>query len=119
MNFTENVDFSDNVVFTRAMRIVSAKRFLQENFTEIIACAARIYPLVIFTLHDSIKYDKDETRMSQRDEHNKVLQEHEVETLHEFIKSLLLYDISSSNELVFDAISALKLAEQKDASSRR
>jgi hypothetical protein len=50
---------------------------------------------------------------------NKLLAKHEADAVHEFIRSLLSVDISSTHELVFDAISALKLADRRDASSRR
>jgi hypothetical protein len=56
---------------------------------------------------------------SQNSEQNKILAKHETDAVHEFIKSLLFDDISSIHELVFDAISALKLADRRDASSRR
>ncbi len=100
------------------MRIASAKQFLQENPTETIACAARIFKLAISILHDLIKHDKDETRMSQRGGHNKVLQKQKVEALHEFIRSLLSYGIPPTHELVFGAILALKMAERDSSSSR-
>jgi hypothetical protein len=48
-----------------------------------------------------------------------VLAKHEVDNVHEFIKSLLSYDISSTQKLVFAEISALKLVERRDVSSRR
>jgi hypothetical protein len=119
MNSTYDVVFNG----TRAMRIAAAKQYLQENSIEIMKCAASIFKLTFSTLHSFIKHDKDVEfevlSSSQYDEQNKVLQKHEIDALHEFIKSLLSYDISSTHELVFSAISTLKLIERDDASSRR
>jgi hypothetical protein len=96
---------------------------LQENLIEIMTCAARIFKIIISTLHNFIKHDKDVefevcSSSSQNDEQNKLLAKHEADAVHEFIRSLLSVDISSTHELVFDAISALKLADRRDASSR-
>jgi hypothetical protein len=55
MNFTYDIVFND----TRAMRIAIAKQYLQENLIEIMTCAARIFKIVISTLHNFIKHDKD------------------------------------------------------------
>jgi hypothetical protein len=48
-----------------------------------------------------------------------MLAKHEIDAIHEFIKSLLSSDISSTHELLFDAISALKLTKIDTSSSRR
>ncbi len=126
MNLNLAMNFRHDVVFidTRAMRIAVAKQYLQENLIEIMICADRIFKLIISTLHNFIKHDKDVefevlSLSQQHDKHNKVLEKHETDALHEFIKLLLSYDISSTHELVFDAISALKLAEKDDSFNRR
>jgi hypothetical protein len=109
-------------IFIRVMRIESAKEFLKTNLIETVVCAVRIYDLVIFTLRNSINRDKEldvGISSKQRGGHNKVMQKHETDALHEFIRSLLSYDIPPTHELVFNAISALKLAEKRDSSSRR
>jgi uncharacterized protein YcbK (DUF882 family) len=109
-------------VFTRAKRIENAKQFLKENFIEIIACAARIYDLIEITLYSSIKRQKDEaekTSVSRREKHNKILQSHEVNVLHELIRSLLMNDISSTHNLLFEVICFLKSKEESNLFTRR
>ncbi len=48
-----------------------------------------------------------------------MLAKHEVDAVNEFIRLLLSVDMSSTHELVFGAISALKLADRRDSPSRR
>jgi uncharacterized protein YcbK (DUF882 family) len=109
-------------VSTRAKRIENAKQFLKENLIEIIACAARIYDLTEITLYSSIKRQKDEaekTSVSRREEHNKILQSHEVDALHELIRSLLMSEISSTHSLLFEVICFLKSKEKSNPFTRR
>lgn len=119
MNFTYDVVF----IGTRAMRIAAAKQYLLENSTETMTSAARIFKIATSTLHSSMKHDKDiesgVLSSSQKGGQNKVLAKHEADAVHEFIRSLLSYGIPPTHELVFAAISALKLAEKRDAPSRR
>jgi uncharacterized protein YcbK (DUF882 family) len=115
---------AEDVVFasTRAKRIENAKQFLKENLIEIIACAARIYDLTEITLYSSIKRQKDEAEkisLSRREEHNKILQSHEVNALHELIRSLLMSDISSTHNLLFEVICFLKNKEESNSFTRR
>jgi hypothetical protein len=115
----------DVVVFvsTRAKRIENAKQFLKENFIEIIACVARIHDLIESTLYSSIKRQKDEAEKTsfseRREEHNKILSQDETNAFHDLIRFLLICCISSTYNLIFDAISHLKRAKESDVSSRR
>jgi uncharacterized protein YcbK (DUF882 family) len=118
--------FAEDVVFvpvsTRAKRIENAKQFLKENLIEIIACAARIYDLTETTLYSSIQRQKDEaekTSVSKREDHNKILQSHEVDVLHELIRSLLMSNISSTHSLLFEVICFLKSKEESNLFTRR
>jgi hypothetical protein len=70
-------------VSTRAKRIENAKQFLNENRTEIIACAARIYDLFEITLYNSIRHQKNEKM--RREKHNKILSQNETNIIHDFI----------------------------------
>jgi uncharacterized protein YcbK (DUF882 family) len=108
-------------VFTRAKRIENAKQFLKENLIEIIACVARIYDLIEITLYSSLSRKKNEAEKtsSKREEHNKILQSHKVNALHELIKSLLMNDISSTHNLLFELICLLKNKEESNSLTRR
>jgi hypothetical protein len=104
-------------VFTRAKRIENAKQFLKENPIEIIACAVRIYDLIEITLYNSIKRQNNEK--SKCEEHNKILSQDETNAFHNLIRSLLICSISSTHNLILEAISFLKSAQKSHASNRR
>jgi uncharacterized protein YcbK (DUF882 family) len=118
--------FIEDVVFvhvsTCAKRIENAKQLLKDNFIEIITCAARIYDLIEITLYNSLSRKKNEaekTFVSRREEHNKILQSHEVNALREFIKSLFMNDISSMHNLLYEVIYFLKSKEESNFFTRR
>ncbi len=117
--------FAEDVVLvlvsTRAKRIENAKQFLKENLIEIIACAVRIYNLIEITLYSSIsRQKKDQNADEKRHEsNNKILQSHEVIAFHELIKSLLMNDISSTHNLLFEIICFLKSKEESNSFTRR
>jgi uncharacterized protein YcbK (DUF882 family) len=107
-------------VSTRAMRIENAKQFLKENSIEIIACVARIYDLIEITLYSSLSREKNEAEklsVSRREEHNKILSQDEINALHDLIKSLLINDISSTHNLLFEVICFLKRAKESTLDS--
>jgi uncharacterized protein YcbK (DUF882 family) len=109
------------LVSTRAKRIENAKQFLKNNFIEIIACVARIYDLIEITLYNSLSQKKNEAEktFSRREKQNKILQSHEVNALHVLIKSLLMSDISSTHNLLFEVICFLKNKEESNSFTRR
>jgi uncharacterized protein YcbK (DUF882 family) len=118
--------FAKNVVFvsTRAERIENAKQFLKDNLIETIACAARIYDLIEITLYNSISRQKKENEdqnvdKNRHESNNKILQSHEVNALHEFIRSLFMSDISSTHNLLFEVICFLKSKEESNSLIRR
>jgi hypothetical protein len=117
ISFAEDVAF----VFTHAKRIENAKQFLKDNLIEIIACAVRIYDLIEIILYNSLSRKKNEAEKtsSRRAEHNKILQLHEMNVLHELIKSLFMNDISSTHNLLFEVICFLKNKEESNLSTRR
>jgi uncharacterized protein YcbK (DUF882 family) len=95
---------------------------LQDNLIKIIACAARIYDLIEITLYSSISRQKKEDQNACKKRHesnNKILQQHEIDALHDLIRSLLINDISSAHNLIFEVISFLKRAERSNFSTRR
>jgi hypothetical protein len=115
------ISIAEDVVFvlvsTRAKRIENAKQLLNKNLIEIIACVALIYDLIEITLYNSIKRQNDEK--SRREEHNKILSQNETNAFHNLIRSLFIYSISSTHNLILEAISFLKSAQKLHASSRR
>ena len=91
-------------------RIAYAKDFLFNNPTESKACAARIFGLSIDTLKSSIRRDSP-NKIDRRGGHNKVLEQHQVEAIHKFIRSLLTHDIPPTKTLLFTSIQHLKRKE--------
>jgi hypothetical protein len=94
----------------------NAKRFLRENPNESKIVAAKIFNVKANTLSVFIRRDSIE---SKRDEHNKILQNHEINAFDDFIRSLLTHDIAFTCELVFSAIVDLKRAHHRETSSKR
>jgi uncharacterized protein YcbK (DUF882 family) len=84
----------------------NAKKFLRENFTESKAVAAKIFNVNEKTLTESIRRDSS----VKKEEHNKILQNHEINALDDFIRSLLRHEILSISQIVFSAIVDLKRA---------
>ena len=83
-------DLTPNQINDISTRIQHAKEFLHENFTEKALTAARIYNLHSTTLNSSIKRASTSSICSN---HNRIMQEHHIKTLHLFIQSLLAYKI--------------------------
>lgn len=95
-------------------RIDNAKAFLRENPDEKIACAAQIFKLAHTTLYGSIARDKKPISRGQRGGQNKILDEHHVKVVHQFIRYLLAYGIEPSRGVVFNAIVNLKHAQNPE-----
>ena len=104
-----------NAFFTKNQNIVlciaSVKQFLANNSTENKAVASRIYDLNLKTLIGSIRRN---STSEKQENHNKILKFHEIKTVHQFIKLLLLQDISLFHEIVFDVILNLKRAHNSE-----
>jgi uncharacterized protein YcbK (DUF882 family) len=88
---------------------------LRKNLTESKAIAAKIFNVNVNSLIIFIKRDSDQKNESQ----NKILQNHEINALDDFIRSLLKHEILSTSEIVFSAIMRLKRAYRRSASSKR
>jgi hypothetical protein len=69
----------------------NAKKFLRENLTESKTVAAKIFNVNEKTLTESIRRDSS----VKKEEHNKILQNHEINVLDDFIRSLLKHEILS------------------------
>ena len=95
-----------NISEPLATRIVSAKKFLLENPTETKSCAARIFDLSASALCSSIERQSG----NKRGGHNQVLDAHQTQAMHEFIRSLLAHGIQPTHGLVFGAVRSLKCA---------
>jgi uncharacterized protein YcbK (DUF882 family) len=81
-----------------------AKKFLKENLTESKAVAAKIFNVNEKTLTEFIQRDSNK----KKEKHNKILQNHEINALDDFIRSLLRHEILSISQIVFSAIVNLK-----------
>jgi hypothetical protein len=93
----------------------NAKKFLRKNPTESKAVAAKIFNVNERTLSTFIRRDSGE----KNEEHNKILQDHEINALDDFIRSLLRHGILSTSQIVFSAIVDLKRAHRLKAPSKR
>ena len=96
------------------VKLTEAKAYLMENPLKKHAVVTRIFDVNAKTL---ISFIRRETK--QNDEHNKILTKHEEEAIDDFIRSLLTYSISSTEEMIYNSIVSLKRAYDCDASSRR
>jgi hypothetical protein len=92
-----------------------AKKFLRENLTESQVVAAKIFNVNSKSLSAFIKRGSGE----KNEEHNKVLQEHEINAFDDYIRSLLKHEILSTSGIVFSAIVRLKRAHRRSASSKK
>jgi hypothetical protein len=88
---------------------------LRENPTESISVAARIFSVNRRTLSASIQRGSGAMNGGQ----NKVLQEHEINALDNYIRSLLKHGILPTSGIVFSAIVGLKRAYRRPAPSKR
>jgi hypothetical protein len=93
----------------------NAKRFLKENPTESMTAAARIFNINENTLVASVRRGSGEKKGG----HNKVLQDHEISALDDFIRSLLKHAIPPTSAVVFSAIVGLKRAHNCKAPTKR
>ncbi len=84
----------------------NTKKFLRENLTESKAVAAKIFNVNTRSLSAFIQRDSD----AKNEKHNKMLQNHKINALDDFIRSLLKHEILFINEIVFSAIMRLKRA---------
>lgn len=81
---------------SRQSRINSAKAYLKENPEEKLVAVAEKFEVQYTTLHSSISRDKKAPIPEVKKVHggqNKILRNHEVEAIHQFVRSLLMYGI--------------------------
>ena len=98
------------------VKLTQVKEFLMKNPLQKHAAVARIFDVNVRTLTSFIRR---ETNKKKHEENNQILTKHEEEAIDDFIRSLLTYSISSTREMIFNAIVALKRAHDCDASSKR
>jgi uncharacterized protein YcbK (DUF882 family) len=101
------------IIITVEMK--NAKKFLKENLTESKVVAAKIFNVNARSLSVFIQRDSD----AKNERHNKMLQNHEINALDDFIRSLLKHEILSTSQIVFGAIVGLKRAHRLKALSKR
>ena len=87
-------------------RILYAKDFLKENPNEKPITAAWIFNVKPTSLNSSLTRKTS----SKHGGYNKILQQHYVEALHSYIRSLLAYGIQPTFPLVYNSICNLKRA---------
>jgi uncharacterized protein YcbK (DUF882 family) len=104
-----------NIIIFIVIAMKKAKKFLKENLTESKTVAAKIFNVNEKTLSTFIRRDSDE----KNEEHNKILQNHEINALDDFIRSLLKHEILSISQIVFSAIVDLKRAHRLKTFSKR
>jgi uncharacterized protein YcbK (DUF882 family) len=85
---------------TTTVGMKNAKKFLRENPTESKAVAAKIFNVNARSLSAFIQRDSD----AKNGDNNKMLQNHEINALDDFIRSLLKHEILSISQIVFSAI---------------
>jgi uncharacterized protein YcbK (DUF882 family) len=93
----------------------NAKKFLRENLTESQVVAAKIFNVNRKSLNSFIKRDSD----AKNERQNKMLQNHEINALDDYIRSLLRHEILSISQIVFNAIVDLKRAHRLKTFSKR
>jgi stalled ribosome rescue protein Dom34 len=103
------------ISITTIIGMKNAKKFLRDNSTESKAVAAKIFNVNEKTLTEFIRRDSG----VKKGEHNKILQNHEINALDDFIRSLLKHEILSISQIVFSAIVDLKRAHRLKAFSKR
>jgi hypothetical protein len=105
-NLTPDCDLAPNQINNISTRLCKVKEFLQKNSKEQAITAACIYNLPESTLWSSIQSTK-----KIHDKHNKLLQKHEKNAIHQFIWSLLACHIQSMSQLIYNVICNLKHAQ--------
>jgi hypothetical protein len=93
----------------------NAKKFLKENLTESKAIAVKIFNVNVNSLITFIKRDSNQKNENQ----NKILQNHEINVLDDFIRSLLKHEILFTSEIIFSVIVRLKRVYRRSASSKK
>ncbi len=88
---------------------------MRKNLTESRAVAAKIFHVNVKSLINFIKRDSDQ----KNEDHNKILQNHEINAFDDFIRSLLKHEILLTSIIVFSAIVSLKRAHHRSTSSKK
>jgi hypothetical protein len=93
------------------LRLQEAKQWLEDNPTETVSTASRLYKLGYTTIYSAIKRQITQPHGG----HNKVLEAHEATAIHTYIRDLLSYSIQPTDKLVFQSICVLKKAADPEA----
>lgn len=84
------------------------------NLLKTQTCVIRIFKIFHIFLQNFIARENSKRR---RENHNKILQKHQIKIFHKFIKSLITYNIQSTKFLIFNAIQHLKRVENFESSN--
>ena len=99
----------------RHLRIQNAQQFIRKNPTETKAVAARIFHLPEQTVYTAVRRSKQPSGKKRKGQgQEKILDKHQMEAIHEFVRSLLSNGILPTHGLVFNGIRTLKLAQDLD-----
>jgi hypothetical protein len=85
-----------------------------KNSQKTHAAMIRIFEVNVKTLTSFIRRET-----KQNEGQNKTLTKHEEDAVDDFIRSLLTYNISSTREIIYNAIIDLKKSNDCNASSKR
>src|SRR5436305_9386808 len=100
-------DLTLNQLTDLPTRIQQAKQYLKDNPDERPSTVTRIYNVKVTTLYSQLSRQPTGTCGGQ----NKILQEHHIRAIHDFIRSLLAYGIQPTHGLIFNSICNLKRAQ--------
>ena len=100
------MDRSNAAPLTPLTSLEEAKQFLEEHPSESKTTAAIIFGLNVKTLTASIRRNSRTKKGGQ----NRMMKDHEIRALDQFIRSLLAHGIPPTHQIVFNAIGSLKRA---------
>jgi hypothetical protein len=102
---------------TQTSSLKQTKSWLIEHSDELKMTAARKFNVNVKTLTASIR--RENLNKKANEGHNRILSNQKEMTIENYIRSLLIHEISSTHQVVFDAIKSLKRTRGFTCSIRR
>ena len=114
--FSFNSSFTTSIVIkidSIETRFDEVKVFFIKHSFESKACAFRMFKIFYIILTNSIAREnaRKDTTIKKRENSNKILNVHQTEIFHGFIRSLFVFDILFIKSIVFNAIKHLKRSQ--------
>ena len=100
-----------NSLLSKDERLRRALKFLDENTDEKPVTPSRIYDVAPTTVNSARRARRAGKPPKQRGRQNKILQDYEIQAIHNFIHSLLLHDIQPTHAVVYGAILSFKRSQ--------